>query len=141
MQVASKELSKKLFELSGWGKFHSENVADYFYWHRNDSWRVANKEKFSKLESIGERLEFPAYDLGFLLRKLPGRLPVADWLEIGLELSHSYVSDEWIALYPNRLTLVRVKPSPPQASAGTPEDAVCLLAIKLFKQGILKKEG
>jgi hypothetical protein len=63
--------------------------------------------------------EHPVYDLGYLVRKLS---PIT--LNRGMNGWDIYVHEGQLH----------------QAMADTPEDAACLLAIHLFKQGILQKE-
>lgn len=65
-----------------------------------------------------ENVVCPAYSAGYLLRKLPKD-----------ETTYGFKLGKWYAQY--------------QAApvfADTPEDALCKLAIELFKQGVLKKE-
>jgi len=111
MNTASLELSKELYELSGWGT--------------DLEWRSDSTTDISGA--------YPAYDLGFLLRKLPR------WVEDGmLELStrQGRFREGWLASYVD----MDDQPTGVEGCAETPEDALTLLAIELFKQGILKKE-
>lgn len=77
-------------------------------------------------ETVNGKRAYPRYDLGYLLRKLP---------------PHSYVGQHGNSGYTSWNTDFAIKLQQPQlefeATAGTPEDAVCRLAIELFKQGIL----
>lgn len=100
--IASFELCKELYELSGW-----------------ESGQWVNVNTGTKLDG-----RYPAYDLGYLLRKLPtteiyhGRNKTGDY------------KAEW-RFYGGDSKVIRFW-------AATPEDAACKLAIELFKQGILK---
>lgn len=93
MNVASLSLSKRLYELSGW------NDTDNSYL----------------------RGTLPAYELGFILRKLPN----CDIYKRGKEYQcwYNVSKTSWIS-----------------PKADTPEDCVALLAITLFEQGILERE-
>lgn len=99
INVASLELCRELYELSGWEDGY-ESTMD---WHQPvDGSRGA-----------------PAYDLGYLLRKLPlGELRNRDGLYSAWQNNSANVAPQY---------------------AETPEDAACKLAIELFKQGVLTK--
>lgn len=110
--TASLELCKELFELSGWNDVE---------WYRNSitGQMIAAKDKVYRGSDI------PAYDLGYLLRKLHMQQPVL-WLSgFGsweVETQHEQkASDNF------------------EATASTPENALCKLAIELFKAGVLKE--
>lgn len=99
MQVASLEVSRELFELSGW----------------------ASVEKTHGVYIDG--IPVPAYDLGYLLRKI---------------LPHTTVE---FSLQSDGRILVLWCPEPLEETslfADAPEDAAAMLAIELFKQGVLK---
>lgn len=123
MNVASHSLCKELYELSGW----------YFgghTWHHsdfNDLWTLAPAP-----DKVGKtyKVVCPAYDLGYLLRKLPESVDSIYGL-----LLYPTSGGQWFAGYyePDGLEQYEVH-------ADTPEDAACKLAIELFKQGVLKKE-
>lgn len=117
MNVASLELCEELFRLSEWG--HTS-----YYWNKDDQyvpgkqWRLQNGKIFPE--------DVPAYDLGYLLRKL----------------QHNYVQIEyhsdmkrWSAYSP-----IEKNPGLSMPFADTPEDAACQLAIELFRQGILASQ-
>lgn len=109
MNVASLELCKKLYELSGW-----EGDEDIYMHQERSKWV---KGKGSYITNL-----VPAYDLGYLLRKLPA-VHNHDYLQL-----RKVNSDLWVAYYPEI-----------GGHADTSEDATAKLAIELFKQGILKK--
>lgn len=110
MNVASLPLCKELYELSGW-----DGVTQY--------------------HSVADAPDnIPAYDLGYLLRKLPNSLPFKFYggnstnpYTFQLRKNKAY----WLACYPSTEL---------QEAADTPEDAAAKLAIDLFKQGILKTD-
>lgn len=103
--VASLELCKELYELSGW-------KTGRFFWSEKTP-------KFSRGAFI-EGVSISAYDLGYLLEKLPA--------QITLTKGVSYAC-RWVAEDRNNSHNFTGK---------TPEDAACKLAIELFKQGILE---
>lgn len=105
--TTSLELSKRLFELSGW----------------------QNKGRFwGALAKNG--LQIPVYDCEFLLTKLPIRIDLGD--DPGCLALHSLHNGGWAAQYDKRKTAPLYT-----ADADTPEDALCLLAIKLIEEGLL----
>jgi hypothetical protein len=118
--VASLELSKKLYELSGWGDTHR----CYRLMTSGDTkeWRCIDI-----LPNVAG--DIPAFDLGYLLRKL-------------LAVS----SPEFILQSDGRTLIIadyQAGEDWPQLSfiVDTPEDAAAKLAIELFKQGVLTRGG
>jgi hypothetical protein len=116
MNVASLYLCKELYELSRWGLEHKSEFEGK-YW-------VGTEETGYKLDFLrgipAYSNTYPAYDLGYLLRKLPAfRLEKTD---------KGYHTDYFSG------TEVFVGAT----EAETPEDATVKLAIELFKQGVLK---
>jgi hypothetical protein len=108
MNVASLELFKELYELSGW------NLGERAWATWNDQDKVIDQE-----EGWDERFNWacPAYDLGYLLRQT----------NIGVR---PHDDQGWKAFFHDKNFIAPI-----------PEDAVCRLAIQLFKQGILQKEA
>lgn len=149
MNVALLELCQELHDLSGWvdtgkayGKWTPEDkkpfMAEYNYGEfGHDAFRVA-----------------PAYDLGYLLRKLPRVLRGSNSRERDgvFSLYAARKSSNWVASYIDTdCTIVRRRKAEAdsnnyrnfywvQDSAQTPEEAVCKLALRLFKEGILPME-
>lgn len=128
MNVASLENCKELFELSEWDDSSA-------YWTK-DTYPATKFEPF--VSDLHEGTNFkhiaPAYDLGFLLRKLPPYLGTEDddWL---LRLMPSYLGETWSIGYAGLKDLRFL-----HAQQGDiPENALCKLAIQLFKQGLLTK--
>lgn len=112
MNVANLENCKKLYELSGWesGEWFTMGAEDEI--------------------SLAEMPDIPQYDLGYLLRKLPRTINI-DGVPYQFRLEPHKLLEEWWASYSHTRDI--------QIFAPTPEDATCLLAIKLFEEGILKK--
>lgn len=117
MNVASLELSKQLWELSGW--------EDSFFYYNAEN----DVEDAAMARLMHPTRNCPAYDLGYLLRNLPHRIEFKDF-----EL-HKVYDDDWTAAYTYQDEWVI------HCDADTPEDAATKLCIKLFKQKILVKEG
>jgi hypothetical protein len=123
MDRASLELCKELYELSGW----DGTEAKYVNAAHNDPQEYT--QLVGDIDGGGYYRVIPAYDLGYLLRKLPSRIEhdYPNDLEITKEddekywAAYSHVDDDIIS-----------------ESGDTPEDAACKLAIELFKQGVLK---
>lgn len=122
MNVASQELCWELYELSAWAetdlqwRFSYESKTST---RKGMTWHVARPHK-------GGLPPIPAYDLGYLLRKLPldseGETPGVYWDQL---------ENAWAADYGNEMRY--------RQHAANPEDATAKLAIELFKQGILKR--
>lgn len=109
MNVASLELSQQLYELSGW-----RNTTNTF---------GSSRERLDWIQTDnGKGWYLPAYDLGYLLRRIPGYCHLEHSAETGKML--------WMAYHSEQNTQY----------AETPEDAVAKMCIELFKQGILKPE-
>ncbi len=111
MNVASLELCKELFEISGWDGTH------FTYWNNKAS---ADIDKTTLTWGLSNYKDgcWPAYDLGYLLRKLPPRCKVGHSIEHGQYYALGFNID---------------------CRNSSPEDALCTLAIELFKQNILNK--
>lgn len=113
MNVASLELCKELYELTGWGWGELESYYDK--------------------DPVFPTVVCPKYNLDYLLRKLPRHNHGY------LTLTVTGAGEMWAAGYwddsENRLIVKRL--------GDTPEDAAAKLAIGLIKQGILPvtKEG
>lgn len=130
MNVASLELCKELCELSGW--------KDTFAWYSGNEvefegqagWDGAVYENCLQYDWCDD---VPAYDLGYLLRKLPIVIDAEDhpehatWLHLRIT---ALSKDKWNFYY-ERTDL---------SFTDLPEDAACNLAIELLKQGVLTKE-
>ena len=121
MNVASLELCKELYELSGWEDISTGAQ----YW-------LEFKGQEAALFGFKFAYEFddgiPAYDLGYLLRKLPPRIVLSQ-----------RTGKTWDAdCYCGQVNGVRVKDTSVYAHANTPENATAKLCIELIKQGILK---
>lgn len=119
MNVASLELCKELYELSGW-----EDGAR-LPWY---CWIEAHQE----YDIDNGRPEFPAYELGYLLRKIKNQLTKNQWLDIRV---NEKSTDGYVGAYGTW-----EQGHLEHLEAAIPEDAAARLAIELFKQGILERE-
>lgn len=128
MNVASLDLCEQLFELSGW---KSELT-----------WAKTKKENIILVNSYDNNLGHQfyrysyAYDLGYLLRKLPTKIngDVTHWLVITpINDRGAWAADYEYDTYDDVDCLYNIV-------ADTPEDAAALLAIELFEQKILTKD-
>lgn len=122
MNVASLDLCKELYELSGWKE------ADYVYYANagEHSGTVGHKSQFfDKPENL------PAYDLGYLLRKLPPdtRDEFDNHHYFVLEKVRGGQDGDYVARYDTEYF----------QQDDTPEDACAKLTLALFKEGILTK--
>lgn len=112
-EVASLENCKRLYELSGW-----ETNIPY-------DWGVEHQQSLDGLsKKVIQKADFYLYSAGYLLRKLPNQT----------KLRKAKTMDRYWAYFGNNDKRDSVY-------ADTPEDALALLAIKLFESGVLKKEG
>jgi hypothetical protein len=133
MNVADKDLCAELYELSGWD--------DVSFWHELLKGKgyittfyqptpITNEQIWSGNKFI------PAYDAGFLLRKLPKFVKNADfWLNYdGLDTAGCTAGYMTESINGGHIWTV-------SEIANNPENALCSLAIELFKSGILQKEA
>jgi hypothetical protein len=109
MNVASLDNCKRLWEVSEWDGTQNVWLPD-----GKGGWEL----EADNIEQNGELAFIPAYDLGYLLRKLHIFI---DWHMSRDDRGYviHIAGDDWIA--------------------DTPEDAVAELAIALFKRGIYQK--
>lgn len=134
MQVASLELCKELYGLSLWqpvDDLPNDAATDARFWlERTHSQPVVKHQLEAGFNSW--QIIVPAYDLGYLLRKLPPELSDED-NRVFLSMNISMMQN-WCARYAdaagNRMNIEKFY-------APTPENAACKLAIELFKQGVL----
>jgi hypothetical protein len=113
MNVASLELCKELYELSGW-----QATAKY----RKNGFLVT----WGYMRLKGS--ETPAYDLGYLMRKLPIDCVVC-------QVSEPIDGVYWFAGGMSGEYDVHLN----HFKAVTPEDAAAKLAIEMFKEGVLTR--
>jgi len=126
INVASLENCKKLYELSGW---HDT----FNFWEQTDEiplgkpYLVQPKlmERYGLWGTQEVKISTPAYEAGYLLRKVrKGSVSVISLKDTysakQIWGATSVVAEAWF-----------------YATADTPEDALCLLAIKLFEEGTL----
>lgn len=116
MNVASLELCKELYELSGWTDTDNR-------WYQDDGWYVG---------ATGTNgLSAPAYDLGYLIRKAGGGAGVT---------KHSTY---YTARRPDMFGAPENK-DPLNGRIGwdgdTPEDAMCIMFIELIQKGLMDVE-
>lgn len=141
MNVASLELCKELYELSGWGNGYKDLSELAAYWKAGKFVDNPTIHKYSPDVLLGEfygRMLFtvPAYHLGYLLSKMQGhdQTIVMRWnRDLGGRAGMKAWDGKWcIGTFD--------MPQGDYPIADTPEDAAAKLAIELFKQGILNKE-
>jgi hypothetical protein len=128
VDVASVDLCRELWELSGWG-----TEATAFHWYKQHGEADYTLVSSDEAEFYQSDSYFPAYTLGFMLRKL--QLPYVTVLvgTLGRRsklYSASYIPDQ----------LGEYDPATMYRKADTPENALCQLAIQLFRQNILKRD-
>jgi hypothetical protein len=126
MTVASLELCRELYTLSAWTdtNFYWSNVTHSFV-YVNDYILIDEDDELRSDDS-----DIPAYDLGYLLRKLQNpkfQVAVMAWPNGTYSAACYEAGDRMYDM--------------PDADAATPEDAVALLAIALFKQDVLQRSG
>ncbi len=126
MTTASLELCKELYELSGWVRTGQE----WSRWYQgvlvfNEPAEVYEGEyRVINVPPWRDETTYPAYDLGYLLRKLPQNTFVKQ-LESTIYHAEDYNFD--------------TDTCNSAIDKSTPEDALADLAIELFKQGILTR--
>lgn len=145
MNTASLELCKELYELSGW-------KTGWWYPHVHIENSMVSQEHIYTDEFgaiVDKQRDIPAYDLGYLLRKLPNKVTVKKRV-YGFILTDSTSDGTWIADYiihfwqtpiptdRNYEMWLHHGDKAKLTEADTPEDAVAKLCIELVKQGLLK---
>lgn len=138
MNVASKDLCRELYELSGWDNTLTGGRERWVVLPNGskDTLRL-DEVRANGLDKYIWYRGTPSYDLGFLLRKLPNkgashhrsfRLEHDHWDDNGLVWSACYIDND-----DNDLSAVEGL----LEYAPTPEDAACKLLIELFKSKVL----
>lgn len=116
---ASFDHCKELYELSGW--------KSSYHFHQDGGVYECNNKPDDNI---------PAYDAGFLLRKLPNYIEYGDGNEYAGYLQLIHFSQHWSAGYEDEKAAGE---SIMQHICTTPEEALAKLSIALFKSGVLKK--
>lgn len=115
MNVASLELSKELYELSGWPGPQVSGIT------------VSDQTYGGHFDDDGNFVA-PKFNLGYLLRKLP--------YDTMIRISRSGFTARWsnqsVRMPGIQLLTINIHRT-------TPEDAAAKLAIELFKQGALTR--
>jgi len=131
MNVAELSLCKELYALSGW--------------EPNNWFAGGDAQDTVAVSSVVIQQQFksgllePAYDLGYLLRKLPSFIYSEAYEQKAWLWLRKNIKDwnAWYWVHDPKYGEGEVV-SEHGKSAETPEDAACKLAIELFKQGVLK---
>lgn len=138
--VTSLELSKELYAVSGWDSSIAGGNARWCE-IAPDQWEYLRLNDATAYEPSFKNEWFagiPAYELGYLLRKLPRKIDDVDGQILFLSIFPSPTnSTQWEANY-GGIDYKAVLPY--QAYADTPENAIAKLCIELFKQNILTRE-
>jgi hypothetical protein len=127
MMVASLSDCRELFALSGWG----DTEWSYYCDEAHDDTPALNlSEPLKVVGGVGYYdHRYPAYDLGYLVRKLP----VHYLQKFGNE---SYVA-RWVYPAPTREQIELGTHHIIGHSRTSPENALCRLAVNLFEAGVL----
>lgn len=135
MNVASLELCKELYELSGW-EVEKDDIHPWWIAYE-DAPLVPTPIIFDNCCDRAHKEDeiiCPAYDLGYLLRNLPKSIE-RDGRHYALHLQHDLSRTLWLITYGGTGKLRQN-----MSTGRAPEDAAAKLAIELFKQGRLKRE-
>jgi hypothetical protein len=160
MTTASLDNCKELYELSGWTNtflYHAKSTYESdgieLSLFKGDGSDVTEDGYFEKLYGVWSygdielgnyEWTIPAYDAGYLLRKLPISTDGGKWRFVLQKDHHNGKgTDWWFASYVHINSMAQFQPIAEQKAlhiceADTPEDALCLLAIELFKTGVIK---
>jgi hypothetical protein len=135
VNTASLELCKELYRLSGWGRGMGDRTAwEYTQYEEGSNWRVTPWGYGVCYAS------HVAYDLGYLLWKLPKSVTEFWGRAYPASPCLMYSGTQWVMFYQSEMTGEHNTDELFGQFADTPEDAACKLAIELFKQDVLKKE-
>lgn len=127
MNTASLELCKELFELSGWGLDGDFRESMFWWFDNGGDW----KAQYLHESTVG-RIQHPAYDLGYLLRKLPTD-QVKEHLHYSLNLLYANSYSHWVCGYGGTRPIKGLT----REYSVNPENATAKLAIELIKQGVI----
>lgn len=127
MDTARLDLCKELYKRSGWNN-------TYHRWSKN----IYGKDVVIDTAAAGSTT--PAYDLGYLLRRLPKNVTEFWGKFYPASPCLMYSGTQWVIFYQSTMTGEHNTDELFGQFADHPEDAACLLAIELFKQRVLKKE-
>lgn len=143
MHTTSLEISKRLFEVSGWKNTNKSWFrSDMLLTGTNGEYKLQGYVKDADL--VKEFSQIPAYDSGYLLRKLPIRISGGKWSFMMWKQWHNGRQCNWYTVsYVHINSSLANSPDEAQhkvhtCEADTPEDALALLAIKLFEEEVLK---
>ncbi len=138
MNVASLGLCKELYELSGWNDTShtwSMHAKDFDAGLMDGMVIEGMPLEVERIPTVclrmGQKELAPAYDLGYLMRKLQNVLSASNQRD-------EFLLDDLYGTWTCRTTWNRYKNF--SYEADTPEDAACKLVIELFKKRILTKE-
>lgn len=131
------ELCKELDKFSGgWGReSEGENTNRFFWVQDGGDASVANRYQLLFEGKEEYPIICPMYELSYLLRKLPRIIEY--YKELYFMIEPDPLDTQWAAQYVNEDYILTHKKM--SAMAQTPEDAVAMLLIELFKQGVLTK--
>ena len=121
-RVASVDLCQELYKLSGWANTAAFWQDDYY----PDGSHLWNLYDDSELRSGSV---VPAYDLGYLMRMLPGHYVQ--------KLGNETYTARWTCYAPTAEQRALGTNHLSGSSRTSPENALCRLAIELFNQGVL----
>ena len=123
MNVASLELCRELYELSGW------DDCDFSWKYGSLTWGVP-----AGTQPIGKDDNTPMYDLGYLLRKLYQTAPFIRYdIEARPDVGYPAMKFFVMAMQDTNGEEIDVR-----QWADTPEDAACKLCCELIRQGVIK---
>jgi hypothetical protein len=122
MNVASVEVCKELHALAGW-ESTSFFWQDDYYPDGSHLWNLYDDIELRRSSVV------PAYDLGFLMRMLPGHYVQ----KLG---NGSYIA-KWTDYAPTQEQRDLGTNHLSGHSKSSPENALCRLAIELFQHGVL----
>lgn len=150
MNVASVALCKELFKLGGWVDtylaYHKDSQGDWgepihsevYERYLIDAVKVLRGEKEGL--TYKKDMVLPAYDFGYLLRKLPRSVTEFWGRAYPASPCLMFSGTQWVMFYQSEMSGEHNTDELFGQFADTPENAACMLAIELFKQGILKRE-
>lgn len=116
----SKKLSVRIYDRLKW-ELDGKLYIPLCWWKLNG---VEQQSPIERYKLMPDQFVAPAYDLGYLVRKLP-----SGWTVV------TRFNDEWLASWSET-----ADGDDWAETAPTPEDAIGLLVLRLYKEGILNRE-
>lgn len=137
MYPAILELCQQVYEATKWALDEKGLYIAKWYWSLDGKIQPAPIERYKLMP---DQVVCPAYDAGYLLRKLPRHIVIKREVYHLCVINGNTQDDNWITDYVKvgRICWLHEAGEAQLTEATTVEDALCKLALQLVKKGIIK---